>query len=110
MWVIGVVDYVGAVHLQLLKHNDSRSHESFWPNVRHKRWRFNVGQWDLDKSPFSEGDFTVEDRDAIERAIRKLINPPRWVRWGDVWNAAGRCRGAAYDKLQEKFDKENPPE
>ncbi len=107
-FVIGYIDAYGAIHHHKIYEGDllaDFTHEALWPEQTHKRWRFNVRHWDLDQSILSSVKLDSDDGDMIVAKMRKILPVPKWVQQGDAWDAAGRPRGAAYDKWLTKWEK-----
>lgn len=106
--IIGIIDAYGAIHHQAIDrvNNQSQFHATYWPTAHHKRWRFILSEWDLQKSVLSKDSFTPEEAEDIIAYIRKRYNPPLWVQQGDEWEALGRPHsGAAYEKHERKWAK-----
>ena len=107
-YVIGVIDSYGAIHHQSLYLGDQfdKTHESLWPTIAHKRWRFNLSEWQLEKSVLSKETITPEEGEDIIAFIRKRYQPPYWLIEGEEWDAIGRARsGKAYEKHRRKWDR-----
>lgn len=104
--VIGCIDSYGAIHHRPVYINKLEYHESLWPTNTHKRWRFNLCDWSLDRSILSKEIITPEEAEDIEALIRKHYKVPLWVQEGDEWEALGRPRsGKAYQIHCRKWDK-----
>lgn len=106
--IIGIIDAYGAIHHRAIDrvNNQSQFHETYWPEAHHKRWRFIISEWDLQKSVLSKDTITREEAQDIEAYIRKRYTPPNWVLQGEEWEALGRPRsGKAYEAHCKKWDK-----
>ena len=106
--VIGYIDAYGAIHHQLVPWGKAGefTHDHFWPTQTHKRWRFNLAQWDLDNSILSKDKLTPEEGEDVIAFIRKRFTPPLWVIQGEEWEALGRPRsGKAYEQHERKWER-----
>ena len=106
--IIGIIDAYGAIHHQAIycdrTPEQSQFHGTYWPNEHHKRWRFIVSDWDLQKSCLSKDSFTRAECEDIEAYIRKRYRPPLWMLKGEEWEALGRPReGKAYERHERKW-------
>lgn len=106
--IIGIIDAYGAIHHHAIYSNspntESQFHEHYWPNAHHKRWRFIMSDWDLQKSILSKDTITREEAEDIENYIRKRYTPPLWFLEGEEWEALGRPReGKAYERHQRRW-------
>lgn len=104
-FIIGIIDNYGAIHYQAIESSDE-THETFWPG-KNKRWRFNIREWDLQKSVLSCADFTAAECEDICALMRRKFTPPDWFLSGEIWEKHGRPhkgkKYAAYQKeLKEK--------
>ena len=107
-YVIGVVDSYGAIHHAPLRLGEEwdKTHEILWPTITHKRWRFDLTEWNLEKSILSKENLTEAEAEDIIAFIRKHYKPPFWVIEGEEWEAIGRARsGPAYEKHRRKWDR-----
>jgi hypothetical protein len=103
--VIGYVDAYGAIHYKKLRLGDNNFHGDYWPTVKSKRWRFLIKDWELSKGIIGEVAITEAEAEDILALMRKVVKPPEWVLWGEVWEKAGRPYGDAQAKLREKWEK-----
>ena len=106
--IIGIIDSYGAIQHQAIDriNNQSQFHETYWPSVHHKRWRFIISEWSLQKSILSKDSFTTVECQDIEAYLRKRYNPPNWWLEGEEWEALGRPRsGKEYEEHTKKWDK-----
>jgi hypothetical protein len=103
--VIGYIDSYGAIHHKKIRLGADSTHESYWPTVKSKRWRFVISDWELSKSVIGEVAITEEEAQDILSLMRKILQPPEWYLWGEVWDKAGRPRGEALDKLHDKWER-----
>lgn len=107
-YVIGYVDAYGAIHHEPICMGEewSKTHELLWPTQTHKRWRFNLSNWQLENSCLSRENLTEIEALDITALMRKHYNPPLWVIEGDEWEALGRPRsGKAYEEHTRKWEK-----
>jgi hypothetical protein len=107
-YVLGIIDSYGAIHHQSLYFGDEfdKTHDSLWPMETHKRWRFDLNEWNLEKSTLSKGTMTIAEQEDVIAYVRKRYTPPYWVIEGEEWEALGRPReGAAYEKHRRKWDR-----
>jgi hypothetical protein len=109
--VIGIVDAYGAIHHRLIPWGKSGelTHDHYWPTQTHKRWRFNLKEWQLDQSIFSTAKcngLEPGEGEDIEAYIRKRFKPPLWVIRGEEWEALGRPRsGKAYERHEKRWER-----
>lgn len=109
--VVGIIDSYGAIHhapVSMGGECEFKTHETLWPGKSHKRWRFNLRDWQLEKSVLSALDMTEAERDDVVALIRKHYKPPNWLIEGEEWEALGRPReGADYRRHRRKWDRIN---
>jgi len=106
-YVIGCIDSYGAIHHMPLcsGEEDEKTHQALWPTIAHKRWRFNIREWQLENSVLSKEDLTPEEVEDIYAFLRKHYTPPLWLIQGEEWEALGRPRsGTAYEKHCAKWE------
>lgn len=103
--VIGIIDSYGAIHYKKIKNVSDEYHETLWPG-KNKRWRFDVEDWNLEKSILSCEAFSLEEEDAILALMRKICTPPKWFLRGEIWEKYGRPhKGAKYEKYLRELKK-----
>ena len=81
--VIGIIDSYDAVHYKKImcdSSSDDMYHETHWPCVKSKRWRFNIREWQLEQSILSETKINKEDSDRIYALMEKICIKPMWMR------------------------------
>ena len=105
--VIGIIDCYGAIHHSpLCIGEEYNGHNQLWPFQTHKRWRFKISDWSLEKSILSKENLTETEAEDIIALIRKHYTPPLWVIEGEEWEALGRPRsGKAYERHVRKWDR-----
>jgi len=107
-YVIGCIDAYGAIHYEPLNIGEEwiKTHEALWPHNTHKRWRFNLVEWTLEKSVLSSESITSEEAEDIIARIRKHFKPPLWLIQGEEWEALGRPReGKAYERHCKRWER-----
>lgn len=104
--VIGVIDSYGAIHHHpICIGGECITHETLWPTITHKRWRFQLSEWQLENSVLSKENLTKEEGEIVTDFVGKHYKKPNWVLQGEEWDALGRPRsGKAYDKHCAKWD------
>ncbi len=102
--IIGIIDSYGALDYRKLRLNDiDLMHGFYWPGIFHKRWRFIISDWGLDKFPLNKEELTPDDIDRIFATMRKIVEPPIWFLEGEIWEELGRPRkGKKYILYKKK--------
>lgn len=104
--VIGIIDSYGAIHHRpKWAGRTDHQHEYYWPGHTHKRWRFDLADWQLSNSALSKNELTEAERLDVEATVRKYYTPPNWLIKCEEWETLGRPRsGKAYEKHCRKWD------
>lgn len=105
--VVGIIDAYGALHYRKCKLGDEIAHEHYWPNQTHKRWRFDVSDWDLEVSVLS-AKLDEAEADAVLAEMEKVLIPPEWFARGKAWDEAGRPHGKKGDAFDRKWERTKP--
>jgi hypothetical protein len=106
--VIGIIDAYGAIHHRPIHFGDEfKTHDFFWPNQTHKRWRLIISEWQLENSILTqENKLTPEEAEDVLAKCRKHYKPPLWLIRGEEWDAMGRPRsGAAYERFERRWER-----
>lgn len=107
-YVIGCIDAYGAIHHEPLCFGEEslKTHDMLWPQHTHKRWRFNLAEWKLERSVLSSESITPAEAEDIIARMRKHFKPPLWLIQGEEWDALGRPReGKAYERHCKRWER-----